>query len=722
MPTTMETWAKLTGGYGVLKGGISGFNKQLKKLGPEAKMERIQKKEDAKIKKEATKEFIRDHKTTKQALREGKITIQEAQEEYKKTVEAHTAKIQAIKTGPDVAGQDNKTGGPDVAGQDISGIDSVAIVSAIDKQTVEIITELGTDSPKDAGSPKLEPDAKFTPESELTEAAPGSWQSIWGSAEEASSADAGSPTMAEPPKVSEPVSTDVAVLEEVKETNVLLSPMNSALAELVDMGRDEIASDARREKREIKEEGRALEDRRDANKKGLGKKEDSPGSPTLNKEGGGFFKGILTSGKSKMLKMAAGFGKMLLPLLGYAAVAAVLAGGGILLSNWAKKNYGAEADKTFTDIEDKHPEYAAHIKKMSDGHGTLTKAAGAVAGVLQDLTGVEDALENAVGGAIELQNDWLENWTGDLTSGVLTAVRRTGELQEETQLAANQIFRNGIDDVTGQLERGELGEDGLGELQGIIQQSMATLSGGTNWIAEQFGIENLTGMWELGKEDQIKILALLKEQMLENDVELKKTVAEARNTDIRVIQQNNPALAERIAEAQGEVVAREKQKEDTTEVEEDRIKVLQERFRELAGFEEGAAGWGPQGVSVANEEKTRAALQAMLEKNEMTSEELLLLMKDKGFGGYSQEQKDLMGKMAIQKGIVKSQYGTTKTQFGMGDASRKQQYLAEQKKLELEKVEKAEKENLANKAAATGAVDLGKGNAGKWLATIADLK
>jgi len=654
------------------------------------------------------------------------------------------------------------------------GVDSVAIVSAIDQQTIEIITGLGTHSPQSGPVPTDGPVSSSLLSTDTTgtqlgvDKTPADETPALGVDKTPALGVDKIPALGVDKipalgvdKIPAIAKDDDAPLEEVfdkltpdadiarkfyeagttkgsiyvhdinveKETNVQLSPMKSALAELADMGRDDLAFDARREKREIKADGRALEDRRDTRGKGQADGADSPGSPgspgspTLNKEGGGFFKGILTSGKSKMLKMAAGFGKMLLPLLGFAAVTAVLAGGGILLSNWVKKNYGAEADKTFTDIEDKNPEFAAHIKKITGGAGTLTAAAGGVAGVLQDLAGVEDALENAVGGAIELQNDWLENWTGDLTSGVLTAVRRTGELQEETQLAANQIFRNGIDDVTGQLERGELGEKGLGELQGIIQQSMATLSGGTNWIAEQFGIENLTGMWELGKEDQIKILALLKEQMLENDVELKKTVAEARDTDIRVIQQNNPALAEKIAVAQGEVVAREKQKEDTTEVEEDRIKVLQKRFRELTFIQGDAGGYATAGsLKGADQEKTRAALQAMLEKNEMTSEELLLLIKSKGVLGYSQEQKNLMAKMAIQKGIVKSQYGTTETEFGMGGAYRKQKDLAEQKKLELEKVEKTKKENLAKKAADTGAVDLGLGNARKWLATFGDLK
>ena len=256
MASTMETWAKLVGGYGVLKGGISGFNNQMKKLGPEAQMERIQKKEqkkqdkeDAKIKKEAADEYVREHKDIKKRLQSGALTTQKAQEAHKKAVEDHTAKIQAMPTPaaklPLVAGQDNKTGGPDVAGQDISGVDSVAIVTAIENQTVEIITELGTHSPKDAGSPKLEPDAKFTsdsPEDKLL----GQVESIWGSAKEASFADADSPTMAATPKVSEPVPTDGpassllstdttgsqdALLEEVKETNVQLSPMKSALAE-----------------------------------------------------------------------------------------------------------------------------------------------------------------------------------------------------------------------------------------------------------------------------------------------------------------------------------------------------------------------------------------------------------------------------------------------------------------------------------------------------------
>ncbi|MDP6180270.1 MAG: hypothetical protein QGG48_10295, partial [Desulfatiglandales bacterium] len=110
------------------------------------------------------------------------------------------------------------------------------------------------------------------------------------------------------------------VAKHLIETNVQLLPMNSALAELVNMGRDEIASDARREKREIKEDARALEDRRDANKKGLDKKgssgsSGSSGSPTLNKEGeeGGLTQseGILSAISAYFMGKAGGLTNMI---------------------------------------------------------------------------------------------------------------------------------------------------------------------------------------------------------------------------------------------------------------------------------------------------------------------------------------------------------------------------------------------------------------------------
>ncbi len=361
MPTTMETWAKLTGGYGVLKGGIKGANEQLKKLGPEAKMERIQKKEqkkqdkkDAKIKKEAADEYVREHKDIKKRLRKGALTTQEAQEAYKKAIEKHTAKISGTSGSSTKAGSPSKISKtePNVAGQDISGIDSVAIVSAIENQTVEIITELGTDSPKDAGSPKLESDAKFTPDSPedtllgqavmnapidgVPESSPentllGQVESIWGYAKaftvgtgseakpDAVKVDAGSSLWALEEAITQDQILDQGrdVAKHLIETNVLLLPMKSALAELVDMGRDSLAFDARRENREIKEDGRALEDRRDANKKFLDKKgsSGSSGSPTLNKEGeeGGLTQneGIATGITAYLMGKAGGLTNMI---------------------------------------------------------------------------------------------------------------------------------------------------------------------------------------------------------------------------------------------------------------------------------------------------------------------------------------------------------------------------------------------------------------------------
>ncbi len=76
--SSMETWAKLQLAGGTLKGGISGANKLLKKLGPGARMERAQKKLDrkqakkeAKVKKEAHREWLRAHGSILQVMLDG---------------------------------------------------------------------------------------------------------------------------------------------------------------------------------------------------------------------------------------------------------------------------------------------------------------------------------------------------------------------------------------------------------------------------------------------------------------------------------------------------------------------------------------------------------------------------------------------------------------------------------------------------------------------------
>ncbi len=55
MASTMETWAKLAGAGATIKGGISGANKAIKKMSPEARMEKKQKKEKRKQDKEIAK-------------------------------------------------------------------------------------------------------------------------------------------------------------------------------------------------------------------------------------------------------------------------------------------------------------------------------------------------------------------------------------------------------------------------------------------------------------------------------------------------------------------------------------------------------------------------------------------------------------------------------------------------------------------------------------------
>jgi len=457
---TTSGLSELTGIIGSIKGATGGVKGYLKGFSAEGRMERIQKKEEliqareeTKIRKNIAKDFLaintsilgeltyglrsriglnktqeehriaeavligkikEEHALTERSIKKRAedeafrqkhtLSVNEAMLQYSEGLEEQEKawgeeldiKIDPVQLGVDTGGF---PGGDWGAGGSF-GVDSVTITSPTVNLTGDTITGLGleTDSPEDAGSPKLEP-----------EDVPGTWQSIWGSAKEAAVADAGNPKLesegavsssllstftgeprtlegrlsedetpaiagAAPPIERAPegavsssllstdttgtqlgvdktpalgvdvtpalgvdvtpaiVKDDDAVLVEVfdeltpdadimdkfyeagttkgsiyvhdvnveEKTNVLLSPMNSALAELVDQGRDEIAFDARREKREIREDALALEDRRDKKAAALDKK-GSSGSPTLFKGGdedgdgggGGFIESVL---------------------------------------------------------------------------------------------------------------------------------------------------------------------------------------------------------------------------------------------------------------------------------------------------------------------------------------------------------------------------------------------------------------------------------------------
>ncbi len=105
MTSTMETWAKLVGVGATLKGGIEGANKQLKKLSPEARAERLEaklkKKEDKeqrKVKRELSKELLREHGSWMQGIQDtvlGHSKVQKQLEAQEIAVRHHTAKMQA---------------------------------------------------------------------------------------------------------------------------------------------------------------------------------------------------------------------------------------------------------------------------------------------------------------------------------------------------------------------------------------------------------------------------------------------------------------------------------------------------------------------------------------------------------------------------------------------------------------------------------------------------
>jgi len=344
---------------------------------------------------------------------------------------------------------------------------------------------------------------------------------------------------------------------------------------------------------------------------------------------------------------------MLLPLIAYAAVAAILAAGGMMLHSWMTKKWGPGADKNFAADTEREIEFDKYMKDKTGGKQGFVEATAAVASAIQDLPEVEEGLAKE---GIKLQNDMMEELGQETSAGTLTAIRRQGELQEETQLAANKIFDEGIGNVVEKIKSGELGPKGLGEHEGVLAAALAGISKGVDAAGEFVGIDNITGFMELSNAEQVELLEMLQIQLATNNEELKKTVAEAKTTDLKTLQKNNKDLAVRVAEAQGEKLAKEAFKHDTTNLEEDRIKIIDERFRELAQLSKG------QAVASADEEKTRFALETMIKNNEMTSEELLLLMKNEdayGLANFSKDQRDLIGQMALQKGVVTSQYGTT---------------------------------------------------------------
>ncbi len=679
--STLEGIAAITAGFKGIKGGIGSAKEQLEKLTPADWKKENQKEEKLKQDKgiaesegEASKESLHAHDSLMQEMAAGlysKSSLRKSEEAQTLANKHLTAKILALT-------------GPDVAGQNISGADSRAIVTAIDKQTGEIITGLGTHSPQsepdpkftpdspedtllsqvesiwgsakkaadkavdtDAGSPKLGTDPKFTPDSP-EDTLLSQVELIWGSAKKAADGT-GSDATDDPVKVdtgSSMVASGLKTQREIK-NSFRLEAMKSSLAELVEIVGGQIEFDARRERREIKDAGRLLEDRRDEFRKGLGKKESSPGSPTLNKEGeggGGFLTGLLAGGKGgKLVEWAKGFGIMLLPILAKAAVVAVLAagavGGGTYLYQWVKEKFGDKGDPTGDETANRDPAFDALLRKRTGGEAGLDAFTMNAAARMADIPEVEQKLSDS---GLTLVNDKWNYWTGN-TDNVTTVEMVPGELWETSQIKAHTIFIDATETYTAQLEKAaaEGDKEALDEL-GKTLESMTGVSFDPLMVSEQ-----------------VKVLRALTEQMKIERDRMQKTVDKANTTDLDQLESG--VLSAKVVKARAERLVDDLFTE-TTDKEEGRVEELQDIFLKRAGV--GGSAWnvdsyfglqsglGLADTDIASGGGTRATIEGMLDRGEMDESDLQLLMKDEdawGLSNFNEAQRQAMAEILVER-------------------------------------------------------------------------
>jgi hypothetical protein len=216
--------------------------------------------------------------------------------------------------------------------------------------------------------------------------------------------------------------------------------MNSALAELVDMGRDDLAFDARREKREIKEAGLALEARRDANKKGLlDKKEDSSGSPTLNKKkGGGMLDSIMKIAgpwlKNLLLPVVSGLAGLvgLKKILGFADNADDI-------SKVANKvdDLSKTASKLSTKVDDvaRATTYADDIAKVGNKVDDVVKNGVKATNLIKQVDNIDEIARGA-----DAATDILKN--GTKATNMIKQVDNIDEIARGADAAAD-VLKNG---------------------------------------------------------------------------------------------------------------------------------------------------------------------------------------------------------------------------------------------------------------------------------------
>jgi len=265
------------------KSGIAGVNKQLKKLSPEARAEKVRAKEKAKQDKEiakterhASKEFLRAHGSLLQKMADSlktKSALQKAEEaQIERLNKAHTEKIQ----------------------KQIDDEKKNKFDSDWDEATKEELMGTGAENARKDNESKAKKTKKKEEPEEETDVSPSLDPLPAVSAPQIPGTDSGGNELAE---IIKPVVVGEAMVVH-----------NDPLEEILAIDKRRLELDERREDREIKEDRRALEDRRD--RKGaklLGGK--SKGSPLLNKkEGPGFFstigKSLLNLGTKYLLPIA----------------------------------------------------------------------------------------------------------------------------------------------------------------------------------------------------------------------------------------------------------------------------------------------------------------------------------------------------------------------------------------------------------------------------------
>ena len=271
------------------KRGIEGVNKQLKKISPEARAEKVrakekakQDKEIAKTEKHASREFLRAHGSLLQKMADSlktKSALQKAEEaQIERLNKAHTDKIQ--KQIDDEKKQKYESDWDEATKEELMG---TGAENARKDQESKV---------KKAKKKEKKEEPKEEPEEE-TDVSPSLDPLPAVSAPKIPGTDSGENELAE---IIKPVVVGEAMVVH-----------NDPLEEILAIDKRRLELDERREDREIKEDRRALEDRRD--RKGaklLGK---GKGSPLLNKkEGSGFFstigKSLLNLGTKYLLPIA----------------------------------------------------------------------------------------------------------------------------------------------------------------------------------------------------------------------------------------------------------------------------------------------------------------------------------------------------------------------------------------------------------------------------------